>query len=45
MFTSLRRGFGFLKQAAQMATKDPDLLKPSVIHPIFVGGRPVSDSS
>jgi hypothetical protein len=30
MFESLRRGFGFLGQAAGMAAKDPDLLKPSI---------------
>lgn len=27
---SLRRGFAFLKQAWQMAVKDPDLIKPSI---------------
>ena len=30
MMDSLRRGFGFLKQAYQMAVKDPDLIKPSI---------------
>jgi len=30
MMDSIRRGFGFLGQAAGMATKDPDLLKPSI---------------
>lgn len=29
MLESIRRGFGFLQQAAQMAAKDRDLLKPS----------------
>jgi hypothetical protein len=29
MFASIRRGFGFLGQAASMAAKDRDLLKPS----------------
>jgi hypothetical protein len=37
MFDSIRRGFGFLKQAAGMAAKDPDLLKPS-IYSFIVGG-------
>jgi hypothetical protein len=37
MFNSLRRGFGFLSQAAGMAVKDPDLLKPS-IYALIVGG-------
>jgi hypothetical protein len=37
MFHSLRRGFGFLSQAAGMAVKDPDLLKPS-IYALIVGG-------
>jgi hypothetical protein len=36
MWNSLRRGFGFLGQAAGMATKDPDLLKPSV-YSLIVG--------
>jgi hypothetical protein len=30
MFDSIRRGFGFLGQAADMAAKDRDLLKPSL---------------
>lgn len=30
MLTSIRRGFGFLQQAAEMAAKDRDLLKPSL---------------
>jgi hypothetical protein len=30
MFASIRRGFGFLQQAAEMAGRDRDLLKPSV---------------
>jgi hypothetical protein len=30
MMDSIRRGFGFLRQAYQMAVKDPDLVKPSV---------------
>jgi hypothetical protein len=30
MMDSIRRGFGFLKQAYQMAVKDPDLIKPSI---------------
>jgi hypothetical protein len=37
MIDSIRRGFGFLKQAAGMAGKDPDLLKPS-IYSLLVGG-------
>ncbi len=37
MMDSIRRGFGFLKQAAAMAAKDPDLLKPS-IYSLIVGG-------
>jgi hypothetical protein len=37
MMNSIRRGFGFLKQAAGMAAKDPDLLKPS-IYSLIVGG-------
>ncbi|MBN1439071.1 MAG: hypothetical protein JW929_06640 [Anaerolineales bacterium] len=37
MWDSLRRGFGFLKQSAAMAAKDPDLLKPS-IYALLVGG-------
>jgi hypothetical protein len=36
MMDSIRRGFGFLKQAAGMAAKDPDLLKPS-IYALIVG--------
>ncbi len=36
MMNSIRRGFGFLKQAAGMAAKDPDLLKPS-IYSLIVG--------
>jgi hypothetical protein len=36
MFASIRRGFGFLQQAAEMAAKDPDLLKPSV-YALIVG--------
>ena len=34
---SIRRGFGFLQQAAGMAVKDPDLLKPSM-YALIVGG-------
>jgi len=30
MMDSIRRGFGFLGQAYQMAVKDPDLVKPSI---------------
>ncbi len=30
MMDSIRRGFGFLGQAFQMAVKDPDLVKPSI---------------
>ncbi|MGD0807156.1 MAG: DUF6159 family protein [Anaerolineales bacterium] len=30
MMDSIRRGFGFLGQAYQMAVKDPDLIKPSI---------------
>jgi hypothetical protein len=30
MFTSIRRGFGFLGQAVHLARKDSDLLKPSL---------------
>jgi hypothetical protein len=30
MMDSIRRGFGFLGQAYQMAVKDPDLIKPSL---------------
>lgn len=37
MFDSIRRGFGFLSQAAAMAAKDPDLLKPS-LYALIVGG-------
>ncbi len=37
MMDSIRRGFGFLRQAAGMAAKDPDLLKPS-IYALIVGG-------
>jgi hypothetical protein len=37
MMNSIRRGFGFLGQAADMAAKDPDLLKPSV-YALIVGG-------
>lgn len=37
MLVSIRRGFGFLQQAAGMAAKDPDLLKPS-IYALIVGG-------
>jgi hypothetical protein len=37
MMNSFRRGFGFLKQAADMAAKDPDLLKPS-LYSFIVGG-------
>jgi hypothetical protein len=36
MLNSIRRGFGFLSQAAGMAAKDPDLLKPS-IYALIVG--------
>src|SRR4030042_2083271 len=36
MMDSIRRGFGFLGQAARMAAKDPDLLKPS-IYALIVG--------
>lgn len=36
MMDSIRRGFGFLKQAVGMARKDPDLLKPS-IYALIVG--------
>jgi hypothetical protein len=36
MLNSIRRGFGFLSQAIGMATKDPDLLKPS-IYALIVG--------
>jgi hypothetical protein len=37
MLNSIRRGFGFLKQAAGMAAKDPDLLKPS-LYAMIAGG-------
>ena len=37
MMDSIRRGFGFLSQAAGMAAKDPDLLKPS-IYALIAGG-------
>jgi hypothetical protein len=36
MFESIRRGFGFLQQAAAMAAKDRDLIKPS-IYALLVG--------
>jgi hypothetical protein len=36
MIDSIRRGFGFLRQAAGMAAKDPDLIKPS-IYAFFTG--------
>jgi hypothetical protein len=36
MIDSIRRGFGFLGQAAGMAAKDPDLLKPS-LYALIVG--------
>jgi Family of unknown function (DUF6159) len=37
MFASIRRGFGFLGQAASMAAKDMDLLKPS-FYALIAGG-------
>ncbi len=37
MFTSIRRGFGFLGQAIDLARKDGDLLKPSVYNLLVSG--------